>query len=766
MIDESKTVAREFSIRRFQNVAKVFVLLQDPTQLSNLFQKSFLEVVDETTNMTIAKFVAPNMPQDQVSKIGGRDLIGMLDVEKFLPCFMSVVQSLASVLFSYHKVCEYLNSIAPDANTATPALPTGTPSVFEITPAVVSMMREAKTIFNSFRKSVWERVQQRLTSLLSCAGASRLSNAQLKMQELLHVLNASATFITIGECFSESDSKALNESIYKKSKEYFENIHRESYVVLRQNMEMDSFDALPVPDDFSTRHVKEFRQSRALMQARAAAAAQSARLGVRANDASSDRQALFARFVAGEQLFSSLHATSGATLVAESQHGQSDDAVAEELRAAEEDIDHRAAARGQNRRVAPIVTLSSNMVLKCIGKYLNLMESLAPIASDAFDGIVELFDFYLYAVFVLFGVNTQRLLSLNAAGTAGGVSGVGAPAFYAMGASTGNSGASAAGGGKGNKEDWSFSDRMSSFADSMGAKLDALKQVGNEGVGLAPERDDRDALEWEALSELKATLLGIKDAIDRGTLAGGLFSPAGAKTAAAAGGLRPMGASSNQALVSLSEAIDLNSTSTFSGLRARCLAVESLDFILSVLKECEARFRAALPRTAQNKVGAFLTRAENTLSDFRGFFYKTVAALPIGDTQAIVADIGRCRWELDEIDSSANAYIDTLTSRLRSYEKVAQSGALGGPLPAHVAASVWREVIVRLQEILVDAYSKVTVCNTEGRAQMSMDTTTLKKEVDSIAKVKSSFAFVNDFIGAFYLRQDEFLKWMIDHPVC
>lgn len=55
------------------------------------------------------------------------------------------------------------------------------------------------------------------------------------------------------------------------------------------------------------------------------------------------------------------------------------------------------------------------MVLKCIGKYLSLMESLAPVAADAFDGVAELFDFYLYAVFTLFSVNTQRLLTLNPA---------------------------------------------------------------------------------------------------------------------------------------------------------------------------------------------------------------------------------------------------------------------------------------------------------------------------------------------------------------
>ena len=109
----------------------------------------------------------------------------MLDAEKFLPCFMDVVQALAAVLFSYHKVCEYLNSIAPDAGTALPTAAATVDSAFELTPAVVSMMREAKAIFASFRRSVWERVQQRITSLLACAGASRLSNTQVRPTVLL-----------------------------------------------------------------------------------------------------------------------------------------------------------------------------------------------------------------------------------------------------------------------------------------------------------------------------------------------------------------------------------------------------------------------------------------------------------------------------------------------------------------------------------------------------------------------------------------------------
>ena len=101
----------------------------------------------------------------------------------------------------------------------------------------------------------------------------------------------------------------------------------------------------------------------------------------------------------------------------------------------------------------------------------------------------------------------------------GGVSGIGAPTLFAAGASSSSSSSSSS--KDKDKDEWSMSalsDRMSSFADQVGAKLDALKNVGDErgggGAG-APERDERDALEWEALGELKATLIAIKDGIDR-----------------------------------------------------------------------------------------------------------------------------------------------------------------------------------------------------------------------------------------------------------
>lgn len=114
----------------------------------------------------------------------------------------------------------------------------------------------------------------------------------------------------------------------------------------------------------------------------------------------SERQAIYQRFISGEKLFVTFTVQQQQAAAAEASKkggsgssGGSGGATAssstgaddeyDELKLAEEEISARMAARGANRRVAPMVTLTSNSVLKCVGKYIGLMESLAPVWNDA-----------------------------------------------------------------------------------------------------------------------------------------------------------------------------------------------------------------------------------------------------------------------------------------------------------------------------------------------------------------------------------------------
>lgn len=49
---------------------------------------------------------------------------------------------------------------------------------------------------------------------------------------------------------------------------------------------------------------------------------------------------------------------------------------------------------------------------------------------------------------------------------------------------------------------------------------------------------------------------------------------------------------------------------------------------------------------------------------------------------------------------------------------------------------------------------------------MSMDTNTIKKEIDSIVKMKVDFSYVLNFVTGFYSDDKQLLKWAAEKQVC
>lgn len=132
---------------------------------------------------------------------------------------------------------------------------------------------------------------------------------------------------------------------------------------------MDSWNAIKVQINFSYREMAEFRQSKEVLQNKINLEAQTKRLGLGLVTVN-DRNSLFQRFAAGEKLFSSVV---DASLV-EEKHVQREDDYSE----TEEYVKGRYEVH-LRRKTAPIVTQSSLQIVKRMGKYIGLMESLSPV---------------------------------------------------------------------------------------------------------------------------------------------------------------------------------------------------------------------------------------------------------------------------------------------------------------------------------------------------------------------------------------------------
>jgi len=59
-------------------------------------------------------------------------------------------------------------------------------------------------------------------------------------------------------------------------------------------------------------------------------------------------------------------------------------------------------------QMPPLLSSSSLTLARFLGKYIHIMQALSPLAVNALYGLAELFDFYLYTVFNLFGVAAHK----------------------------------------------------------------------------------------------------------------------------------------------------------------------------------------------------------------------------------------------------------------------------------------------------------------------------------------------------------------------
>ncbi|KAG8005136.1 Syndetin, partial [Nibea albiflora] len=67
-----------------------------------------------------------------------------------------------------------------------------------------------------------------------------------------------------------------------------------------------------------------------------------------------------------------------------------------------------------NKTNAPILTNTTLNVIRLVGKYMQMMNILKPIAFDVIHCVSQLFDYYLYAVYTFFGRNDMEAVGENA----------------------------------------------------------------------------------------------------------------------------------------------------------------------------------------------------------------------------------------------------------------------------------------------------------------------------------------------------------------
>uniref|UniRef100_A0AAZ3P0J1 Syndetin n=1 Tax=Oncorhynchus tshawytscha TaxID=74940 RepID=A0AAZ3P0J1_ONCTS len=262
--------------------------------------------------------------------------------------------------------------------------------------------------------------------------------SNFKYDDFIVVLDVISRLMQVGEEFCGSKSELLQESIKRQSVNYFKNYHRTRLEELRMFLENETWELCPVKSNFNIAQLHEFKfmgQSRSpsVSPSRQVLSSQDQVLSSKDQEVLSLFQHFsqegnpFERHIDNkdeetEDVLASNGYESDELEKCVYQDYDSDSDVPDELKqdyvdeqtgdvplksASRETLRSRKKSdyslnKGSN---APILTNTTLNVIRLVGKYIQMMNILKPIAFDVIHCVSQLFDYYLYAVYTFFGRN-------------------------------------------------------------------------------------------------------------------------------------------------------------------------------------------------------------------------------------------------------------------------------------------------------------------------------------------------------------------------
>jgi hypothetical protein len=461
--------------------------------------------------------------------------------------------------------------------------------------------------------------------------------------------------------------------------------------------------ALPLGDQFRIRDIKEVREfvrgasdsSSSSSSFSSSAAANGDALGLSYGDNEKERSAEL--FLAGRNPF------------ALDDEEEKEGVASEEKQSVAAAIAKRRSsvvAATDASRDAVVATSSSLTVVRLFGKYMNVMKSLSSLAVDALDGMHEVFDFYLYCVFSLFGISPYRFFT----------------------------------------EEFHLYRYLKKAVRSVRSRVES----GQFGGGSAKDLNLEHKETKESVSNKRTAFSFNKR------------SKAPAPKSKSSQPTIPQ-------LVKLNGSVDLSSQDTLQGAMERIVATESMQLLVDVVSLSQSHMKQLLPKEDRHRVTDFVTYASCVTQEFSKYMYRNLPPFLLPMTKTITPKIDGVRWDkINQIQSKHNAYVDLVMLELTRSRAVivGNNGERSGEVSAAALQRLWADCVQYLAEELVGSYSKLKKCTTEGRALMSVDINVLRTGIEAITDCKTSDAweYVSEYISAYYYPEADFLKWVHDHP--
>ncbi|XP_053119942.1 syndetin [Hemicordylus capensis] len=414
-------ICKNFDINHYTKVQQAYRLLGKTQTAMDQLHMHFTQAIHNTVFQVVLGYVelCAGNTDTKFQKLQYKDLCTHITSDSYIPCLADLCKALWEVMLSYYRTMEWHEKYDRDGSASS----SDGSSVMGAEESNFDRSYVKKKLEHGLSR-IWQDVQLKVKTYLL---GTDMSN--FKYDDFIFVLDISSRLMQVGEEFCGSKSEVLQESIRKQSVNYFKNYHRTRLEELRMFLENETWELCPVKSSFSILQLHEFKF---MAQSRSPSVSPSKQPASEIETTIT----LFEQYCNGgnpfeiqannkddetEDVLASNGYESDEQEKSAYQEYDSDSDVPEELK--RDYVDEqtgdapvksisRETLRSKKRSDyclskvnAPILTNTTLNVIRLVGKYMQMMNILKPIAFDVIHFMSQLFDYYLYAIYTFFGRN-------------------------------------------------------------------------------------------------------------------------------------------------------------------------------------------------------------------------------------------------------------------------------------------------------------------------------------------------------------------------
>ncbi|XP_065583263.1 syndetin-like isoform X2 [Artemia franciscana] len=310
-----------------------------------------------------------------VNKVTFSELCKKAVPESCVPCLLDLCRSMWTLMFNFNRVINWhlsnniLGNIALNDHQSDD-IPT--PDDRKTSKSIDDTSYTEQKL-NYGKSRVWQDIQTKLKDFLLSVDVSAF-----RIEELLSILDIIRRLIEVGKEFSGSQSESLQDCLRQQTISYFKNYHFSRFDELKAFLDNESWEPCPVSESFSCKRLAEFQFLEDVFY-------------TRTDSSENDNGIAISYFKEHSEEYTPFD-----TLKSPQDSSFYDKCGSVKL---EDGLDHTEDNPFSVKKVVlPTLSNTALSLLRLIGRYLQMMRLLQPIAFDICICLNQLIDYYLYAV--------------------------------------------------------------------------------------------------------------------------------------------------------------------------------------------------------------------------------------------------------------------------------------------------------------------------------------------------------------------------------